>query len=55
MALVVLVGINIGATIHNPNYFVEIEMPVWIMAGLAVGLMSWQFEGNLYAGAGRAL
>ena len=40
VALVTFVGINIGATIHNPNYFVEIELPVWIMAGLAVGLRS---------------
>jgi O-antigen ligase len=37
-ALVALGAINIGAAIHNPTYFVEIELPVWILVGTALGL-----------------
>jgi O-antigen ligase len=37
-ALVVLGAINLGAAIHNPTYFVEIEMPVWLLVGTALGL-----------------
>jgi hypothetical protein len=37
-ALVSLGAINIGAAIHNPTYFVEIELPVWILVGTALGI-----------------
>lgn len=37
-ALVALAAINIGAAIHNPTYFVEIQLPIWILVGTALGL-----------------
>jgi O-antigen ligase len=37
-ALVALGVINLGAAIHNPTYFVEIQLPVWILVGTALGL-----------------
>jgi O-antigen ligase len=40
-ALVALGAINLGAAIHNPLYFVEIELPIWILVGTALGLRDW--------------
>ena len=37
-ALVVLGAIDVGAVIHNPTYFVEIQLPIWILVGTALGL-----------------
>jgi hypothetical protein len=37
-ALVALVAINVGAAIHNPTYFVEIQLPIWILVGTALGI-----------------
>jgi O-Antigen ligase. len=37
-ALVALGAINLGAAIHNPLYFVEIQLPIWILVGTALGL-----------------
>ena len=40
-ALVALGAIDIGAAIHNPTYFVEIQLPIWILVGTALGLREW--------------
>jgi O-antigen ligase len=40
-ALAVLVLVNIGAVIHNPTYFVEIQLPIWILVGSGLGLREW--------------
>ena len=40
-ALVALGAINLAAAIHNPLYFVEIELPIWILVGTALGLREW--------------
>jgi hypothetical protein len=37
-ALVALLVVNIGAAIHNPTYFVEIQLPIWILVGTALGI-----------------
>lgn len=45
-ALVALGAINLGAAIHNPTYFVEIQLPVWILVGTALGIreQSWSVD-----------
>lgn len=37
-ALVALGTINVGAAIHNPTYFVEVQLPIWILVGTALGM-----------------
>jgi O-antigen ligase len=38
-ALVILGAVNVGAAIHNPTYFVEIQLPIWILVGTALGIL----------------
>jgi hypothetical protein len=47
-ALVALGAINLGAAIHNPLYFVEIQLPIWILVGTALGLRerAWSVLGD---------
>ena len=45
-ALVALGAFNLGATIHNTMYFVEIQLPIWILVGTALGLREWTGSTN---------
>lgn len=36
--LVILGIINVGGAIHNPTYFVEVQLPIWILVGTGLGL-----------------
>ena len=40
-ALVVLGAVNLGAVIHNPLYFVELQLPIWVLVGTALGVRAW--------------
>jgi hypothetical protein len=37
-ALIALGAVNVGGAIHNPLYFVEIQLPIWIMVGTVIGM-----------------
>ena len=43
-ALVILLAVNMGATIHNPTYFVEIQLPIWILVGAGLGYRAQEAE-----------
>lgn len=35
--LVVLGVTNVGGAIHNPTYFVEVQLPIWMLVGASLG------------------
>lgn len=39
-ALVILGAVNVAGAIHNPTYFVEIQLPIWMLVGAGLGVQA---------------